>query len=126
MTEYMSEIFKRINDAKNRKQKKEILESVTNNNIFKFILQGTFDPSIEWNVTKLPKYTPSNDRPIDLHELNLNECVPKCSIFVKGHKRSENINEAKTKELLTQILETMHEDESLIFSCMIKKKIKCK
>ena len=126
MTEYMSEIFARINNAKSRKQKKEILESVADNNIFRFILQGTFDPSIEWNITKLPKYTPSNDKPIDLHELNLNESVPKCSIFVKGHKRSENISESKTKELVIQILETMHEDESLIFSGMLKKKIKCK
>jgi len=126
MTEYMSEIFKRINNAKNRKQKKEILESVADNRIFKFILQGTFDPSIEWTVKKLPKYTPSNEKPIDLHDCNLHVTVPKCSIFVKGHKASKDLTEAKTTELVTQILEIMHEEESLIFGGMLKKKIKCK
>ena len=61
MTEYISEIFSRIHEAKNRKLKKEILVAASKNNIFKFVLQGTFDPSIEWTITKLPKFKPYND-----------------------------------------------------------------
>jgi len=126
MTEYISEIFKRIDRAKNRKLKKEILVSCKNNNIFKFVLQGTFDPDIEWTVKKLPKYKPYNDRPIDLVETTLWHTIPKCSLFVKGHPRSKDLKEAKTEELLTQMLEIMHEAESIVFTSMLKKKLKVK
>jgi len=126
MTEYMSEVFGRIAKAKTRKAKKEILESLKDNNVFKFILQGAFDPSIKWTITKLPKYTKSNGKPIDLHDCNLFVTVPKCSLFVKGHAKSEKLTEEKSVELLTQMLEIMHEDESAIFAGMIKKKLKVK
>ena len=126
MTEYISEIFKRIDRAKNRKLKKEILVSCKNNNIFKFVLQGTFDPDIEWTVKKLPKYKPYNDRPIDLVDTSLFATVPKCSLFVKGHKKSQGLTEKKSEELLIQMLEIMHEEESKIFIGMLKKKLKVK
>jgi hypothetical protein len=52
MTLYISEVLKKIAKAKSRKEKKAILEEHKNNNVFKFVLQGTFDPSIRWNVPK--------------------------------------------------------------------------
>ena len=126
MTEYISEIFSRINEAKNRKLKKEILVAASKNNIFKFVLQGTFDPSIEWTITKLPKFKPYNDRPVDLVDSSLYATIPKCSLFVKGHPRSKDLSTKKTKELLTQMLEIMHEEESIVFTSMLKKKLKVK
>ena len=126
MTEYISEIFSRINKSKNRKLKKEVLESCKDNKIFKFVLQGTFDPSIEWTVKKLPKYTGRNDIPIDLCDTNLFATVPRCSIFVKGHAKAEKLSEKQSLELLLQMLEIMHEDESNIFAGMLKKKLKVK
>ena len=42
--------------AKTRKEKKVILEEHKTNNVFRFVLQGTFDPNIKWNTPKkLPK-----------------------------------------------------------------------
>jgi hypothetical protein len=52
--------------------------------------------------------------------------MPKCSIFVKGHPKSINLKEKRIKELLIQMLESMHPDESLIFEQMVKKKLKVK
>ena len=52
--------------------------------------------------------------------------IPKCSLFVKGHPRSKDLSTKKTKELLTQMLEIMHEEESKIFIGMLKKKLKVK
>ena len=126
MTIYISELMKKIAKAKSRKQKKTILEEYKDNNVLKFVLQGTFDPSIEWNVPKkFPKYKP-DDAPIGLNPQTLFVVVPKCSIFVKGHAKANGLTEKRTKELLIQVLESMHEDESLIFIQMLKKKLKVK
>ena len=126
MTIYISELLKKIAKAKSRKQKKTILEEYKDNNVLKFVLQGTFDPSIEWNVPKkFTKYKP-DDAPIGLNPQTLFVVVPKCSIFVKGHAKANGLTEKRTKELLIQVLESMHEDESLIFVQMLKKKLKVK
>lgn len=126
MTEYISEIFHRIDNAKNRKEKKEILESCKDNNIFKFVLQGTFDPAIQWTVKKLPPYIPITDRPLDLVDTSLFAAVPKCSMFVEGHARAEPLGKKQSVNLLIQVLEVMHQDESKIFAGMLKKKLKVK
>ena len=126
MTVYISELLKGIAKAKTRKEKKTLLEQYKTNNIFKFVLQGAFDPSIVWNVPKaLPKYK-KDDAPIGLSETSLFTVMPKCSMFVKGHPKSEKLKTKRIKELLIQILESMHPDESLIFEQMLKKKLKVK
>ena len=131
MTVYISELLKGIAKAKTRKEKKVLLEKYKTNNILRFVLQGTFDPSIEWNVPKtLPKYN-KDDAPIGLSETSLFTVMPKCSMFVKDHPKSQDLNGVpiktkRIKELLIQILESMHPDESLVFSQMLKKKLKCK
>ena len=38
----------------------------------------------------------------------------------------QNLKEKRIKEMLIQILESMHPDESAVFTQMIKKKLKCK
>ena len=92
----------------------------------RFVLQGTFDPSIVWNVPKkMPAYK-KDDAPIGLSETSLFTVMPKCSIFVKDHPKANGLKEKRIKELLTQILESMHPDESLVFTQMLKKKLKCK
>jgi len=126
MTVYISELLKGIAKAKTRKEKKTLLEKYKTNNIFRFVLQGAFDPSIEWNVPKkMPKYE-KDDAPIGLSEISLFTVMPKCSMFVKGHPKSINLKEKRIKELLIQMLESMHPDESLIFEQMLKKKLKVK
>ncbi|MBT6699734.1 MAG: hypothetical protein HOB15_04925 [Flavobacteriales bacterium] len=126
MTVYISELLKGIAKAKTRKEKKALLEKYKTNNILRFVLQGTFDPSVEWNVPNtLPKYK-KDDAPIGLSETSLFTIMPKCSMFVKGHPKGENLKAKRIKELLIQILESMHPDESLIFTQMLKKKLKIK
>jgi hypothetical protein len=126
MTVYISELLKGISKAKSRKEKKALLEKFKDNNILRFVLQGTFDPSIQWTVAKkLPVYKKDN-APIGLSEVSLFTVLPKCSIFVKGHPKSAKLKPKRTQELLIQILESMHPDESLIFSQMLKKKLKVK
>ena len=126
MTVYISELLKGIAKAKTRKEKKALLEKYRTNNILRFVLRGTFDPSIVWNVPKkMPAYK-KDDAPIGLSETSLFTVMPKCSIFVKDHPKANGLKEKRVKELLTQILESMHPDESLVFIQMLKKKLKCK
>ena len=125
INQFISELFTKINKAKTRAEKKKLIEENKSNNTFKFILQGTFDPSVEWTIDKLPKFTGS-DKPIDLADLNLFSTIPKCSMFVKGHPKSAPLKPKKSKEILNEMLEMMHKDESAIFAGMLKKKQKCK
>jgi hypothetical protein len=126
MTLYISELFKKIAKAGTRKEKKAILEEYKDNNIFRFVLQGTFDPNIKWNVPKkFPKYVP-DIAPLGLNEISLFTVMPKCSMFVDGHAKSNGLKEKKIKELLVQILESMGKDESSVFEQMLKKKLKVK
>ena len=126
MTVYISELLKGIGKARTRKEKKALLEKYRTNNILRFVLQGTFDPSIVWNIPKkMPPYK-KDDAPIGLSETSLFTVMPKCSIFVKDHPKANGLKEKRVKELLTQILESMHPDESLVFIQMLKKKLKCK
>ena len=79
-----------------------------------------------WRVPKkMPTYK-KDDAPIGLSETSLFTVMPKCSIFVKDHPKANGLKEKRVKELLTQILESMHPDESLVFIQMLKKKLKCK
>jgi hypothetical protein len=126
MTVYISELLKGIAKAKTRKEKKVLLEKYKTNNIFRFVLQGAFDPSVVWNVPKkIPPYK-KDDAPIGLSEISLFTVMPKCSMFVKGHPQSDKLTEKRIVELLIQMLESMHPDESLIFEQMLKKKLKVK
>ena len=126
MTLYISELLKKIAKAGTRKEKKGILEEYKDNNILKFVLQGTFDPNIHWNIPKkFPKYSP-DIAPIGLNETSLFTVMPKCSIFVNGHAKAEGLKEKRIKELLVQILESMGKDEALVFEQMLKKKLKVK
>jgi len=126
MTLYISEILKKIAKAKTRKEKKAFLEEHKTNNVFRFVLQGVFDPNIKWNTpTKMPKYEP-DVAPIGLNETSLFTVMPKCSIFVEGHPKSTGLTEKRIKELLIQILESMCKEEALVFEQILKKKLKCK
>ena len=126
MTVYISELLKGIAKAKTKKEKKALLEKYKTNSILRFVLQGTFDPAIEWNVPKkMPSYK-KDDAPIGLSETSLFTVMPKCSLFVKDHPRNKGLTEKRIIELLIQILESMHPDESEVFVQMLKKKIKCK
>ena len=126
MTLYISEVLKKIAKAKSRKEKKAILEEHKTNNVFRFVLQGTFDPSIQWNTPKkMPKYVP-DVAPLGMNETSLFTVMPKCSIFVAGHAKAAGLKEQRIKALLVQILESTRNDDALIFEQVLKKKLKVK
>ena len=95
------------------------------NDIFKAVLQGAFDPNIKWHITDIPEYTP-DDAPIGLNPSSLTNTIPKCTIFAIGHPKGAGVKKKRMKELLIQVLESMHKDESDLYVGMLKKKLKVK
>ena len=125
MTKYISELFEEFEKLKSRKEKLEFLKEHKDNAIFKAVLQGTFDPNIKWHITDIPKYTPAIE-PLGLNPSSLLNTIPKCTIFAVGHPKGEGVKPARMKVLLTQVLESMHKDESDLYVGMLKKKLKVK
>tara|TARA_B100001964_G_scaffold225022_1_gene272431 strand:+ start:69 stop:500 length:432 start_codon:yes stop_codon:yes gene_type:complete len=125
MTKNISELFEDFKALKHWTKKKAFLEEHKDNTTLKFLLQGTFDPNIVWNINKIPKYTP-DEGPDGVNPATLFNTIPKCSIFVKGHPRSKGVTEQRLSELLIQVLESMNENESALYVGMLKKKLKIK
>ena len=125
MTKYISELFKEFEKLKSRREKLGFLWDHKENGIFTAILQGAFDPNIKWHITDIPEYTP-DDAPIDVNPSSLFSEIPKCTIFAIGHPKGEGVKPARMKELLIQVLESMHKDESDLYVGMLKKKLKVK
>ena len=125
MIKYISELFKEFEKLKSRKLKLEFLKEHKDNAMFKAILQGTFDPNIKWHITDIPKYTP-DVAPRGLNPSSLINVIPKCTVFAKGHPAGEGVKPSRMKELLIQVLESMHKDESDLYVGMLKKKLKVK
>ena len=101
MTKYISELFEEFEKLKSRKEKLEFLKEHKDNAIFKAVLQGTFDPNIQWNITDIPEYKP-DDGPIGVNPSSLFDVIPKCTIFAIGHPKSVGLKEKRMKELLIQ------------------------
>ena len=125
MTKYISELFKEFEKLKSRKEKLGFLWDHKENGILTAVLQGAFDPNIKWHITDIPEYTP-DDAPIDVNPSSLFSEIPKCTIFAIGHPKGEEVKPSRMKELLIQVLESMHEDESNLYVGMLKKKLKVK
>ena len=125
MTKYISELFKEFEKLKSRREKCGFLWDHKENGILTAVLQGAFDPNIKWHITDMPEYTP-DDAPIDVNPSSLFSEIPKCTIFAIGHPKGEGVKPARMKELLIQVLESMHKDESDLYVGMLKKKLKVK
>ena len=124
MTKYISELFEEFEKLKSRKEKLAFLKGQFNNAMFKAVLQGTFDPNIKWHCTKdFPSYVP-DDAPLGLNPSSLLSEIPKCTVFAVGHPKSKGVKPKRMKEILLQVLESMHPAESMIFEQMVKKKLK--
>ena len=123
-TKMISELFEEFEQLKTRKQKAQFLEKYKQNAMLKAVLQGTFDPNIQW-CSDVPPYVP-DAAPLGLNPSSLYMEIPKCTVFAQGHPKSAGVKPERMKELLTQVLESMHPAESMIYEQMLKKKLKVK
>ena len=126
ITKMIGEIFVEFEKTKSRQGKKDILTKFKDVKVLRHLLRGTFDPRVEWLVDEEPDFkkddiTPEGEQPNSLYIE-----IPKCSLFVKGHPSSAKVQVKRLKEILIQILESLHPTEAALYMQMLKKKSKVK
>ena len=90
----IGEILQKVDDAKTKKAKKDILIKYSEVKDLKHYLRGLFDPKVQWAINEEPDYKPDIVTPEGEEANSLYVEMPLCSIFVKGHKACENLKQA--------------------------------
>ena len=109
--ELISEIFTKINNAKDKPKKVEVLRQYDTPGM-RMILKGAFDPKIEWD---LPEGTPpyiANEAPAGTEHTFLEIEAKRLYNFAKGG--NDTINKIRKETLFIQMLEGLHASEAKV------------
>ena len=109
--ELISEIFTKINNAKDKPKKIEVLRQYDSPGM-RMILKGAFDPKIEW---ELPEGTPpyiENEAPAGTEHTFLEVEARRLYNFAKGGNNT--INKIRKETLFIQMLEGLHASEAKV------------
>ena len=109
--ELISEIFTKINNAKDKPKKIEVLRQYDSPGM-RMILKGAFDPKIEWD---LPPGTPpyiANEAPAGTEHTFLEVEARRLYNFAKGG--NDQLNKIRKETLFIQMLEGLHADEAKV------------
>ena len=107
----VSEIFTKINNAKDKPKKIEVLKQYDSAAI-RQLLKGAFDPNIEWDLPPgVPPFM-ENDAPIGTEHTSLENETKRLWHFVKG--ADPKLNKLRKETLFIQILEGLHKDEAQV------------
>ena len=116
--ELISEIFTKINNAKDKPKKIEVLRQYDTPGM-RMILKGAFDPKIQWD---LPEGTPpyiANEAPAGTEHTFLEVEAKRLYNFAKGG--NDQLNKIRKETLFIQMLEGLHPEEAKII-CLVKDK----
>ena len=106
-----SEIFTKINNAKDKPKKIEVLRQY-DTPAMRMVLKGAFDPKIIWD---LPPGTPpyiENEAPAGTEHTYLEVEAKRLYNFAKGG--NDTINKIRKETLFIQMLEGLHADEAKV------------
>ena len=109
--ELISEIFTKINNAKDKPKKIEVLRQYDTPGM-RMILKGAFDPKIEWD---LPEGTPpyiENEAPAGTEHTYLEVEAKRLYNFAKGG--NDQLNKIRKETLFIQMLEGLHASEAKV------------
>ena len=109
--ELISEIFTKINNAKDKPKKIEVLRKYDTPGM-RMILKGAFDPKIEWD---LPEGTPpyiANEAPAGTEHTFLEVEAKRLYNFAVGG--NDQLNKIRKETLFIQMLEGLHASEAKV------------
>ena len=109
--ELISEIFTKINNAKDKPKKIEVLRQYDSPGM-RMILKGAFDPKIVWD---LPEGTPpyiANEAPAGTEHTYLEVEAKRLYNFAVGG--NDQLNKIRKETLFIQMLEGLHESEAKV------------
>ena len=107
----VSEIFTKINNAKDKPKKIEVLRQYDTPGM-RMILKGAFDPKIEWD---LPEGTPpyiANEAPAGTEHTYLEVEAKRLYNFAVGG--NDQLNKIRKETLFIQMLEGLHASEAKV------------
>jgi len=107
----VSEIFTKVNNAKDKPKKIEVLRQFDSPGL-RMILKGAFDPKIEWD---LPEGTPpyiENEAPAGTEHTFLEIEAKRLYNFAVGG--NDQLNKIRKETLFIQMLEGLHADEAKV------------
>ena len=116
--ELYSEIFTKINNAKDKPKKIEVLRKYDTPGM-RMILKGAFDPKIQWD---LPPGTPpyiENEAPAGTEHTFLEVEAKRLYNFAVGG--NDQLNKIRKETLFIQMLEGLHADEAKVLIDMKNK-----
>jgi len=116
--ELFSEIFTKINNAKDKPKKVEVLRQYDTPGM-RMVLKGAFDPKIEWD---LPPGTPpyiANEAPAGTEHTYLDIEAKRLYNFAVGG--NAELNKIRKETLFIQMLEGLHVDEAKVLIDMKNK-----
>ena len=109
--ELISEIFTKINNAKDKPKKVEVLRQYDSPGI-RMVLKGAFDPKIEWDLPPgVPPYI-ANEAPAGTEHTFLEVEAKRLYNFAKGG--NDQLNKIRKETLFIQMLEGLHADEAKV------------
>lgn len=119
------EIFAEFEKATTQEEKIHVLKS-NSGWALQNILKGTFDPTIQFVIEKVPYYTPS-DSPPGMAYTSIHQELGRVYLFEQNNPRVDsNLSHARKEQILIQILEALEAKEAEIFMNMLLKKQKVK
>jgi len=84
------------------------------------VLQGTFDPAIQWNLPEgKPPYVENDNHNAPSTLLRQHRFF---KYFVKGVNESEKLTRVKREKMFIELLEAVHPEDSKIILAMVSKK----
>src|SRR6188768_813549 len=113
----MKNVYEIFDEVAKVKTKQEKIAVLRNNRCYALInvLQGTYDPRIQFTVKELPAYTPS-DSPPGMGYSSLHAEMGRVYIFQVNNPRVDpNLTDKRKKEILIQILEVLEAREAEVF-----------
>jgi hypothetical protein len=118
------EVFEKIEKAKTRKERIQILKDHSQHWAMRDVLQGTFDDRVQWNLPKgAVPFTPNAEdapTPSSLQKQHMN-----FKYFVSGLRESENLITVKRERMFVDMLESIDSRDAQILVSMINKKPPC-
>ena len=116
--ELYSEIFTKINNAKDKPKKIEVLRR-NNTPGMRMVLKGAFDPNIKWDLPPgIPPYI-ANEAPAGTEHTFLEVEARRLYNFAKGG--NDQLNKIRKETLFIQMLEGLHADEAKVLIDMKNK-----
>ena len=116
--ELISEIFTKINNAKDKPKKIQVLRQHDTPGM-RMVLKGAFDPKIEWDLPPGTHPYIANEAPAGTEHTYLELEAKRLYNFAKGGNAS--LNKIRKETLFIQMLEGLHADEAKVLIDMKNK-----